>query len=548
MKKTFIILGIFTSLGALAQNIGINNSGVAADNSAALDVVASDKGVLIPRVNIADLSTTAPVTSPATSLLVYNTNTTTGEGYYYWDNTKWVKLLDGNTPSDADWFKAGTTSSATSINDNIYTQGKIGIGLTSPVAVLDIIGDVAINRTEVSGGYRSWMVDGIRIGAGGSDNAYFGMKDEGTNNADAVIAWGDDAGDHLRFINVRSGGSANGNEYMRITSEGRIGIGTTAPSSVLHIAHNTPVVKIQDKNNEDTDNGFYGWIGGYDQSGDEIWWLGEGSGSSKTLGFFTNRNYDLNIMNNGAGIVVKTSGNVGIGTSTPSASSVLELSSTNQGVLLPRVALTSTTSASPISSPATSLLVYNTATANDVVPGYYYWDGSKWLSFVAPKKKQITINAYSTGLGGSGSRSVYLNGNSVSTSARGVHLTVVGGTTGTVVFSQSYDTHGNTALGTNCANDINAYNTNGNILILNTWDQPNHINADLTTALRDVMQSKQIVYETMDYRGAFCIIYQNGRGKLAESTTNSRDDTGNVIGNGNSPRANTGCHVVTFLN
>ena len=48
-------------------------------------------------------------------------------------------------------------------------------------------------------------------------------------------------------------------------------------------------------------------------------------------------------------------------------------------MLVPRIALTITSSASPVISPATSLLVYNTATANDVTPGYYFWDGSQWV-------------------------------------------------------------------------------------------------------------------------------------------------------------------------
>jgi len=70
--------------------------------------------------------------------------------------------------------------------------------------------------------------------------------------------------------------------------------------------------------------------------------------------------------------------NVGIGTTTPNTSAVLDVAATDMGLLVPRVALTQTTSASPVTAPATSLLVYNTATINDVTPGYYYWDGSKW--------------------------------------------------------------------------------------------------------------------------------------------------------------------------
>ncbi|MEO8515643.1 MAG: hypothetical protein ABI426_02815 [Flavobacterium sp.] len=67
---------------------------------------------------------------------------------------------------------------------------------------------------------------------------------------------------------------------------------------------------------------------------------------------------------------------VGIGTTTPNASSVLELKSTNSGLLIPRIALTSSTDITTIPSPAISLLIYNTSSVSDVIPGFYYWDGS----------------------------------------------------------------------------------------------------------------------------------------------------------------------------
>ena len=71
------------------------------------------------------------------------------------------------------------------------------------------------------------------------------------------------------------------------------------------------------------------------------------------------------------------------------ASSMLDVISTDKGVLIPRIALTETSSASPISSPATSLVVYNTATVNDVTPGFYYWDGSEWLRFFIGNEKDV---------------------------------------------------------------------------------------------------------------------------------------------------------------
>ncbi|MEY4307814.1 MAG: hypothetical protein RL422_17 [Bacteroidota bacterium] len=75
----------------------------------------------------------------------------------------------------------------------------------------------------------------------------------------------------------------------------------------------------------------------------------------------------------------------GIGTTTPNASAKLDVSSSTLGFLPPRVALTANNVFAPISgtsSAAAGLLIYNTATAgtapNNVVPGYYYWNGTAW--------------------------------------------------------------------------------------------------------------------------------------------------------------------------
>ncbi len=73
--------------------------------------------------------------------------------------------------------------------------------------------------------------------------------------------------------------------------------------------------------------------------------------------------------------------------SSPNASSMLDVKSAIKGMLVPRVALAATNSTSPISpAPGATeegLIVYNTATSgvspNNVTPGYYYWDGSTWV-------------------------------------------------------------------------------------------------------------------------------------------------------------------------
>ncbi len=76
--------------------------------------------------------------------------------------------------------------------------------------------------------------------------------------------------------------------------------------------------------------------------------------------------------------------NVGINSTgnAPDASAGLDVTFTDKGVLLPRIALTAKNAAGPITSPATGLIVYNTATAgtapDNVNPGFYYWNGTSW--------------------------------------------------------------------------------------------------------------------------------------------------------------------------
>lgn len=91
-----------------AQNLGISATGVPPSGDAGLDVNFSNKGVLIPRVSLTSLTSYAPIAGggPTESMLVYNTNTTIGKGYYYWNGSRWVKFLVTGVPSDA-WLISG---------------------------------------------------------------------------------------------------------------------------------------------------------------------------------------------------------------------------------------------------------------------------------------------------------------------------------------------------------------------------------------------------------------------------------------------------------
>lgn len=72
---------------------------------------------------------------------------------------------------------------------------------------------------------------------------------------------------------------------------------------------------------------------------------------------------------------------VGIGTTTPNSSTMLDVVATNKGVLLPRVELTSSTDATTIvPHNEVGLLVYNTTATADIGVGYHFWDGAKWVA------------------------------------------------------------------------------------------------------------------------------------------------------------------------
>ncbi|MEC4034601.1 hypothetical protein [Myroides odoratimimus] len=103
-----------------------------------------------------------------------------------------------------------------------------------------------------------------------------------------------------------------------------------------------------------------------------------------------------------------------VGKSNPdvNTNAILELEAENKGLLLPRVALTETTKANPLSAHVSGMTVYNTATVADVVPGFYYNDGSKWQQMVTTDNKAVkffympTIT-FDTSVLGDGTKELY---------------------------------------------------------------------------------------------------------------------------------------------
>jgi len=91
MRTVVIAFGLVCLMGAiLAQNVGIGTS--TPDPSARLDVSDNQRGILIPRLTTAERNA---ITSPARSLLIYNTDC--DEYQYYIPGTGWVSILTNVT-------------------------------------------------------------------------------------------------------------------------------------------------------------------------------------------------------------------------------------------------------------------------------------------------------------------------------------------------------------------------------------------------------------------------------------------------------------------
>ncbi len=93
---------------------------------------------------------------------------------------------------------------------------------------------------------------------------------------------------------------------------------------------------------------------------------------------------------------------VGINTETIAPGVVLQIDngSIPGGILLPRVALTSKNTLSPVTgTPETGLVVFNTNTTSggalgtDITPGYFFWENSQWIKMTNSASTEVALYA-----------------------------------------------------------------------------------------------------------------------------------------------------------
>ena len=130
MKRILLLLFFLTATLGFAQ-VGVNTTNP--DPSSMLDISATNKGVLVPRVSLANVTTTMldGTNTAATGLLIWNTNAATvggnGVGFYYFNGTQWMPITQSGT-ADHDWYEVGTTTAPNAITDKMFHTGNVAIG------------------------------------------------------------------------------------------------------------------------------------------------------------------------------------------------------------------------------------------------------------------------------------------------------------------------------------------------------------------------------------------------------------------------------------
>lgn len=259
--RTILTFFVFLPFLSLAQ-IGVNTT----TPNAALDIQSTNKGVLIPRVQLTDALDSVTVVNPAggalaTSTLIYNT-VASGivpnnvlEGFYYWDGGRWINVsgsidwnIDGNTAINSPSIPVtyGTTAIGTTENfigtkdnndvvigtDNIErlriknATGNVGIGTANPTTKLDIVAPNNEIGLQILSGNNSQLAY-LSIGRT-QEHAQVGSCTSTSFFLDALD--GDMAIKNFGLGKILLGASVNTNAAMSIVPGGNVGIGTVTPS------------------------------------------------------------------------------------------------------------------------------------------------------------------------------------------------------------------------------------------------------------------------------------------------------------------------------
>lgn len=128
-KKLAATIALITTVyAARAQNtegVSIKSTIAPPHPSAMLDIESLNKGLLIPRVNLLSYTDGVTITSPETSLIVYNQgNMAMPPGFYYWNGAMWTQVgsLWSLATNNADIFRSNGNVAIGSSTSPVYKQ------------------------------------------------------------------------------------------------------------------------------------------------------------------------------------------------------------------------------------------------------------------------------------------------------------------------------------------------------------------------------------------------------------------------------------------
>ncbi|MBF4466462.1 hypothetical protein IRZ99_14455, partial [Flavobacterium sp. LC2016-12] len=171
------LLSVFIFLGSYAAYSQVGIGTPMPNSSAQLEVVASDRGVLIPRISLTGSTDAVTISSGnISSLLVFNTASISDvtPGYYYWYNNKWNRIvISTEVSSNPGTVIYNPTTNVFSYIDNTGVTQVIDIGtivksnetlttlIGSPdgsytytneagtAVTIDVVGDVTTNFSTI---------------------------------------------------------------------------------------------------------------------------------------------------------------------------------------------------------------------------------------------------------------------------------------------------------------------------------------------------------------------------------------------------------------
>jgi len=130
--KVFVVLVLaMNSLWSQPQNVGIGTTNPHSSALLDLDVSApsftTKLGFLVPRMTLSERTS---IPSPATGLLVYQTDAVAG--FYYYTGTGWIRIVDAGTNNLFLLLSGGTMSGNINMNNNLITNiGNSGTNFLS---------------------------------------------------------------------------------------------------------------------------------------------------------------------------------------------------------------------------------------------------------------------------------------------------------------------------------------------------------------------------------------------------------------------------------